>query len=102
MKKKLKKYLWAACLMISRKVGGSHQEQLYDYFSKYGEIRTCKIICKHDSAVSRGFGFVIYAKRQAAEEVIRYRDDHYINGKWIDCKSAILRQEMLPQVSRTH
>ena len=70
-----------------------------DYFGKFGPIKTCKIICKHDTQVSRGFGFVIYATREAAEKVIQYRDDHYINGKWVDCKSAILRQEMQPPVN---
>lgn len=84
--------------MILHKVGFPHKEQLEEYFGKYGEIKASKIICKHDSQVSRGFGFVIYVNRESAEEVIKYRDDHYINGKWIDCKSAILRQEMKPLV----
>lgn len=69
-----------------------------EYFGRFGEIRVCKIICKHDTQVSRGFGFVIYSDREAAEKVIQHRDDHYINGKWVDCKSAILRQEMQPPV----
>lgn len=85
--------------MISRKVDHVHPEQMEEYFGKFGEIKTCKIICKHDSQVSRGFGFVIYSSREAAEKVIQYRDEHYINGKWVDCKSAILRQEMQPTVA---
>lgn len=70
------------------------QDQLKEYFGKYGYIKTCRIICKHDSRVSRGFGFVIYADQNAVDQVIKHRDEHYINGKWVDCKSAILRQEM--------
>lgn len=69
---------------------------LFEYFSKYGEIRTCKIIYKHDCNVSRGFGFVIYKNREAAVEVINNKQHHFIQGKWVDCKSAILRQEMKP------
>lgn len=75
-----------------------YPEQLESYFGKYGEIVACKIICKHDSKVSRGFGFVIYQSQEAAEHVIADRDHHYINGKWVDCKSAILRQEMYSPV----
>lgn len=82
--------------MISLKVVATNEEQLEGYFSQFGKIRTCKIICKHDSQVSRGFGFVIFTTREAAERVIEHRDEHYINGKWVDCKSAILRQEMNP------
>jgi len=36
------------------------------------------------------------ATKKSAEEVVKHRDEHYINGKWVDCKSAILRQEMQP------
>lgn len=94
MKKKLKKSLWVDFRMTLRRVETLDEEQMEDYFGKFGPIKTCKIICKHDTQVSRGFGFVIYATREAAEKVMQYRDDHYINGKWVDCKSAILRQEM--------
>lgn len=69
-------------------------EMLEDYFGKYGVIKTCRIIYKHDSQVSRGFGFIIFQHKESAEAVIDHRNDHFINGKWVDCKSAILRQEM--------
>jgi RNA recognition motif-containing protein len=85
-------------LTILPKVSTDLQEQLEEYFAQFGHIKICKIICKHDTQVSRGFGFVIFTSREAAEKVIQHRDDHYINGKWVDCKSAILRQEMLPPV----
>lgn len=64
------------------------------YFSQFGLVMTSKIIYKHDSSVSRGFGFVIFDKKESADRVIELRDHHYMNGKWVDCKSAILRQEM--------
>ena len=37
---------------------------------------------------------MIFQKKESAEKVVEHRDEHYINGKWVDCKSAILRQEM--------
>jgi hypothetical protein len=69
-------------------------DELAAYFGKFGQIKTCRIIYKHDSQVSRGFGFIIFQHKEAAEAVIQHRNDHFINGKWVDCKSAILRQEM--------
>lgn len=69
-------------------------DALADYFGKFGEIKTCRIIYKHDSQVSRGFGFIIFQHKEAADAVIQHRNEHFIGGKWVDCKSAILRQEM--------
>jgi RNA recognition motif. (a.k.a. RRM, RBD, or RNP domain) len=67
-----------------------------EYFSQYGKLLTCRIVYNQDSSVSRGFGFVIYSDKEAAERVVQDREHHYLNGKWIDCKSALLRQEMNP------
>lgn len=66
------------------------------YFTQYGKLLTCRIVYNQDSNVSRGFGFVIFADKESAEKVVEDRDHHYLNGKWIDCKSALLRQEMNP------
>jgi RNA-binding protein Musashi len=69
---------------------------LLDYFGTFGEVKICRIIYKHDSKVSRGFGFIVYQDKESADKVIDMKDNHYIKGKWVDCKSAILRQEMKP------
>lgn len=75
------------------KVTNLKKEQIEEYFSMYGEIKVCKIVYKHDCQVSRGFGFIIFTNRESADKVIEHKDEHFINGKWVDCKSAILRQE---------
>ena len=77
-------------------------DTLEAYFSKFGPIKTCRIIYKHDSQVSRGFGFIIFQHKEAAEAVIHHRNEHFIAGKWVDCKSAILRQEMKQAPQPTH
>ncbi len=80
-------------------------DELEAYFCKFGQIKTCRIIYKHDSQVSRGFGFIIFHHKEAAEAVIQHRNEHFIHGKWVDCKSAILRQEMkqaAPVHTHTH
>jgi len=38
---------------------------------------------------SRGFGFVTFASEDTVERVIEVKNDHQINGKWIDCKKAL-------------
>lgn len=69
------------------------------YFSQYGRLVTCRIVYNQDSNVSRGFGFVIYQDKEAADRVVQDREHHYLHGKWVDCKSALLRQEMNPMPS---
>lgn len=70
------------------------RDQLGDYFSSYGEVTDCKIICNPDTQVSRGFGFVVFANKETVDSVLKHKNEHFINGKWIDCKSAMLRQEI--------
>jgi RNA recognition motif-containing protein len=70
------------------------ESDLYDYFKKFGDIKACRIIYKHESSISRGFGFVIFGTKEIADEVLMKKDQHYIKGVWVDCKSAILRREM--------
>ena len=36
----------------------------------------------------------MFKYKQSADEVIARKDEHFLHGKWIDCKSAILRQEI--------
>ena len=36
----------------------------------------------------------MFKYKQSADEVINRKDEHFLHGKWIDCKSAILRQEI--------
>lgn len=79
---------------MSPKVQSSHPDELKAFFRKFGDIKTCRIIYRHESNVSRGFGFVVFKSKSSAEEVIKRKDEHYLHGKWIDCKSAILRQEI--------
>lgn len=72
----------------------TQQDEISEYFEQYGPIKTCRIIYKHDSTISRGFGFVIMESKEAADQILEDKDHHIIKGKWVDCKSAVLRQEM--------
>lgn len=80
---------------ILLKVGDSFDlDEISEYFEQYGQIKTCRIIYKHDSTVSRGFGFIIMETKEATDQILEDKDHHIIKGKWVDCKSAVLRQEI--------
>jgi RNA recognition motif-containing protein len=70
-------------------------EQLRGYYSKFGQIVDCIIIRDPATKNSRGFGFVTYATIQQADIAMNNRP-HTINGKVVDPKRAIPREQMLP------
>lgn len=67
------------------------EEGLVNYFSKYGEISDYTIMKDPNTGRSRGFGFLTFRDPRAVEEVIR--KDHILDGKLIDPKRAIAREE---------
>lgn len=67
------------------------EEGLVSYFSKYGEISDYTIMKDPSTGRSRGFGFLTFKDPRAVEEVIR--KDHILDGKLIDPKRAIAREE---------
>jgi len=42
----------------------------------------------------RGFGFVTYGDIRSVNTVLKMKDSHQIEGKWIDVKSAVPVQQM--------
>jgi hypothetical protein len=70
-------------------------EELVQYFKQFGDIIACKVIKRQGSTISRGFGFVIFSTMESVRTVIERKEDHRIRGKWVECKEAILRQEMV-------
>ena len=42
----------------------------------------------------RGFGFITYKDVESVVQVINMHDKHFIEDKWIDCKSAIPFEEI--------
>ena len=42
----------------------------------------------------RGFGFITYSDIRSVSKVIDMRNNHYIDGKWVYCKSAIPFEEI--------
>ena len=42
----------------------------------------------------RGFGFVTFVDIRSVNTVLRLKDKHVIEGKWVDVKSAVPIQQM--------
>ena len=67
------------------------EDGLVAYFSKYGEILDYTIMKDSVTGRSRGFGFLTFKDPRAVDEVIK--KDHILDGKLIDPKRAIAREE---------
>lgn len=55
------------------------------YFESFGQVRSCFVICRPDSKVSRRFGYVEFLDPEVAEEVLRNKT-LYLEGKDISCR----------------
>jgi RNA recognition motif-containing protein len=77
-------------------IGGLHwktqDSDLREYFSKKGTVTDAMVIMEPTSQRSRGFGFVVFSNAEDAESVFEDKG-HEINGKIVDVKRAISKDE---------
>jgi RNA recognition motif-containing protein len=70
-------------------VGGlskcTSSEELKQYFESFGEVRSCFVICRPDSKVSRRFGYVEFTDPQVAQSVLE-NQGLYLKGNNISCR----------------
>lgn len=68
------------------------EEDLTEYFSKFGKVveRLIKVDIK--TKRSRGFGFIGFKSPEAVDRVLELKE-HRVNGKKIDCKKAMTKEE---------
>lgn len=82
-------------------VGGLHpktdEDSLRTFYKQWGEITDVVVMRDPKSTKSRGFGFVTYATDQAVDDAQRNRP-HMIDGKEVDSKRAMPRDETNPDV----
>ncbi|KAK7698195.1 hypothetical protein SLS64_012765 [Diaporthe eres] len=66
-------------------------ESLRDYFSQFGEVTECTVMRDGATGRSRGFGFLTFKDPKTVNVVMV--KEHYLDGKIIDPKRAIPRDE---------
>jgi RNA recognition motif-containing protein len=70
----------------------AHADNLTRHFKKYGEIIDAVIMKDRSTGHPRGFGFVTFADASACEHVVQ--DKHVINGRTVEAKISIPRENM--------
>ena len=63
-------------------------EDLFNYFSKFGPVKECNIIINRDTGLSRGFGFVDFAYQESVRivEESQQRRPHVINCRVVSVR----------------
>jgi len=64
------------------------------YFQQFGQIDDIVILQDKRTHRPRGFGFVTFTDIRSVNHVLKIRDKHKIENKWIDVKSAVPVQQM--------
>mmetsp|Transcript_116752 Transcript_116752/g.325325 ORF Transcript_116752/g.325325 Transcript_116752/m.325325 type:complete len:506 (-) Transcript_116752:114-1631(-) len=77
-------------------LGEATQEDLVEYFSRYGAIIDAVVMRSRETGKSRGFGFVQYDNFDSVERVMRDFERHRILGKWVEVKRSIPRDQCPP------
>mmetsp|Transcript_70776 Transcript_70776/g.160090 ORF Transcript_70776/g.160090 Transcript_70776/m.160090 type:complete len:193 (+) Transcript_70776:73-651(+) len=74
---------------LTRSVGAVH---LADIFSTYGEVSKCSVEKDKRTGLSKGFGYVEFTKREAAEIAQRYLDGAIIDGQVIKASIILIKR----------
>ncbi|KAF8401011.1 hypothetical protein HHK36_014314 [Tetracentron sinense] len=72
------------------------EENFTKHFEKYGEITDSVIMKDKHTRRPRGFGFVTFANPDAVDEVLK--DDHVIDGRTVEVKRTVPREDMQVKV----
>ncbi|KAF2728131.1 hypothetical protein EJ04DRAFT_110408 [Polyplosphaeria fusca] len=67
------------------------EQSLKDYFSQFGEVSECTVMRDSATGRSRGFGFLTFKDPKCVNIVMV--KEHFLDGKIIDPKRAIPREE---------
>mmetsp|Transcript_5214 Transcript_5214/g.6821 ORF Transcript_5214/g.6821 Transcript_5214/m.6821 type:complete len:778 (+) Transcript_5214:209-2542(+) len=68
-------------------------KMLYDTFSLFGNILSCKVVCDRDSGKSKGYGYVHYETAEAANAAIEKLDGMLIDGQEVQVGHFMRRNE---------
>jgi len=77
---------------------GIDNKQLYDTFSLFGNILSCKVVCDRETGKSKGYGYVHYETHEAAKNAIEKLDGMLIDGKEVQV-GVFMRRDNRPGVN---
>lgn len=77
-------------------------KQLYDTFSLFGNILSCKVVNDRESGSSMGYGYVHYETAEAANAAIEKLDGMLIDGQEVQVGHFMRRNERPGQASWTN
>ncbi|KAL3128318.1 RNA recognition motif domain protein family protein [Cryptosporidium hominis] len=66
-------------------------EEFKIYFQRFGNIKDAVLITDKNNGRPRGFGFVTFESVDAVNNVTKFYSNHYLKGKWVECKRALPR-----------
>eukprot|EP00934_Nitzschia_sp_Nitz4_P004226 Nitzschia sp. Nitz4//scaffold88_size82704//25383//27425//NITZ4_005287-RA/size82704-processed-gene-0.48-mRNA-1//1//CDS//3329559479//4216//frame0 len=68
-------------------------KQLYDTFSLFGNILSCKVVTDRETGMSKGYGYVHYETAEAANSAIEKLDGMLIDGQEVQVGHFVRRNE---------
>ena len=68
------------------------QEDLIEFFSKYGKVKEASVLFDNNRNASRCFGFVSFEDKKTVEQLVQ-ENKFYIKGRKIDVKKAQPKSE---------
>eukprot|EP00579_Thalassiosira_antarctica_P007050 CAMPEP_0201884978 /NCGR_PEP_ID=MMETSP0902-20130614/17651_1 /ASSEMBLY_ACC=CAM_ASM_000551 /TAXON_ID=420261 /ORGANISM="Thalassiosira antarctica, Strain CCMP982" /LENGTH=818 /DNA_ID=CAMNT_0048414001 /DNA_START=73 /DNA_END=2529 /DNA_ORIENTATION=- len=74
---------------------GIDNKQLYDTFSLFGNILSCKVVVDKETGLSKGYGYVHYETNEAAKSAIEKLDGMLIDGKEVQV-GVFMRRDNRP------
>lgn len=67
-----------------------------EHFQKFGEIVEIEVVRHKDSGEPRGFCYVTFTDTEAVEAVMANYEGNSIDGKWVECKECIPKENIVP------
>lgn len=68
-------------------------KQLYDTFSLFGNILSCKVVCDRETGRSKGYGYVHYESQESANAAIEKLDGMLIDGQEVQVGQFMRRND---------
>lgn len=69
------------------------EPQLADFFSQFGEVKSCKLVHDRETGRPRGFGFVEFASKGEADLAIQGANGAYFMGRPLNVNEAREREQ---------